>query len=135
MNESQLFHGPQLLPGGDALLFTVASTGNRVDRWDKAQIVIQSLKSGERKVVIEGGSDARYLPTGHLVYALGSTLFAIRFDLKHLQVVGTAIPILEGVVRSYDGASGTAAFSVSNGGSLVYAPGELAGRETRTLAL
>jgi serine/threonine protein kinase len=132
----ELLHGPQLLPGGDALLFTVASTAARFDRWDRAQIVVQSLKSGERKVVIDGGSDARYLPTGHIVYALGSTLFAIRFDAKRLELVGNPIPVLEGVMRSYDGASGAADFSVSNGGSLVYVPGEpVPGRETRTLAL
>jgi serine/threonine protein kinase/Tol biopolymer transport system component len=135
---AELLHGPQLLPDDDSLLFTVASTTIRFDRWDKAQIVVQSLKTGERKVLIEGGSDARYLPTGHIVYALGATLFAIRFDVKHLHIVGNPIPIVEGVMRSYDGASGAADFGVSNGGSLVYAPGELApgrGREARTLAL
>jgi len=63
---------PQLLPGGDSLLFTMAS-GNSTDRWDKAQIVVQSLKTGARKVVLEGGSNARYVPTGHIVYSLGAT--------------------------------------------------------------
>ena len=42
--------------------------------------MVQSLKSGERKRLIAGGTDARYLPTGHLVYALGGTLFAVVFD-------------------------------------------------------
>src|SRR5262249_29525233 len=52
-------HGPQLLPAGKAILFTL-SNGTGADRWDKAQIMVQSLKSGERKTVWEGGSDARY---------------------------------------------------------------------------
>ncbi|MBI3264101.1 MAG: protein kinase, partial [Acidobacteria bacterium] len=65
----ELAHGPQMLPGGQAVLFTLA-TGTGADRWDKAHVVVQSLRSGERKTLIEGGSDARYLPTGHLVYAL-----------------------------------------------------------------
>ena len=61
--------GPQILPGGKGLLFTLAKeTGN--DRWEKADIVVQSLPSGERKTILRGGSDARYLPTGHIVYAL-----------------------------------------------------------------
>ena len=47
--------------------------------WDKAQVVVQSLKSRQRKILVEGGSDARYLPTGHLVYALGGSLFAVVF--------------------------------------------------------
>ena len=37
----------------------------------------QSLRSGERKTLIDGGSDARYVPTGHLVYALGGVVFAV----------------------------------------------------------
>ena len=72
--------------GGDALLFTLAGTGP--NRWDNAQIVIQSLKSGERKVILTGGSDAHYLQTGHLVYALGPTLLSIRFDVRTLGVTG-----------------------------------------------
>jgi hypothetical protein len=57
--------GQQLLPGGDVIIFTIA-TGVLETRWDKARIVAHSLRSGERKVLIEGGSDARYVPTGHL---------------------------------------------------------------------
>jgi serine/threonine-protein kinase len=115
----EIFDWPQFLPGADAILFTMASSTNRsADRWDKAQIVVQSLKSGGRQVLIDGGSDARYVPTGHIVYALGSTLFVVRFDVKKLQTLGSPVPILEGVMRSP-----AADFSFSNNGSLVYVPG------------
>ena len=63
-------YGPQILPGGETVLFTLA-TGTAAERWDKAQIVTQSLRSGERKTLVDGGSDGRYVPTGHLVYAIG----------------------------------------------------------------
>src|SRR5262245_360878 len=120
----ELADSPQMLPGGQAVLFTLAK-GEASDRWDKAQILVQSLKSGERKILVEGGSDARYFPTGHLVYALGGTLFALPFDEKRLQVTGGAAPILDGVARANLSASnaGTAQFSVSNTGSLIYRPG------------
>src|SRR5262249_1324820 len=86
--------------------------------------------------LIEGGSDGRYVPTGHIVYALDSTLFAFRFDLKKLQKVGSSFPIIEGVMRSSDRASGAAVFSFSNNGSMVYARGERGlAPEARTLAL
>ena len=75
-------HGPQLLPGGMQLLFTIGSSQS----WDEAQIVVQSLETGERRVLIDGGSDARYLPTGHIVYALGTTLFAVPFDVERLEL-------------------------------------------------
>jgi serine/threonine-protein kinase len=105
-------------------LFTLA-TGTGIDRWDKAKVVVQSSRSAERKTLIEGGSDGRYLPTGHIVYALGGTLFAVPFDLRRLEVTGEPVPIVEGVRRgvSPDLNTGVAHFSVSNTGSLIYVPG------------
>ena len=81
-SSDDLAYGPQLLPDGDTLLFTIVKrTSCGLDRWDDAQIVVQSLKTGERKTLVEGGSDARYVPTGHIVYASAGTLFAVPFDL------------------------------------------------------
>src|SRR6266852_1536527 len=80
------------------------------------------LKSSERTTLVSGGSDGRYLPTGHLVYALGGVLFAVPFDLRRLAVTGGPVPIVEGVRRS-QGVTGTAHFSVSSTGSLVFVPG------------
>jgi hypothetical protein len=111
-----------LLPDGGGLLFTLA-TGTGIDRWDKAKIVVQSLRSGERKTLIEGGSDARYLATGHIVYALGGSLFAVPFDARRVEVMGGPIPVVEGVWRSQSNQTGTAHFSVSATGSLIYVPG------------
>ena len=114
--------GPQVLPNGEAVLFTLA-TSTAPDRWDKATIVVQSLK-GQRKTLVEGGSDARYLPTGHLVYALGGTLFAVVFDAQRLEVKGGPVPIVEGVRRSAgSAATGAAHYSVSSTGSLIYVSG------------
>ena len=77
-----VMNNPQMLPDGQTLLFPLgARTGSR-DRWDQARIVVQSLGSRERKTLIEGGSHARYVPTGHLVYARGGVLFAVPFDLS-----------------------------------------------------
>ena len=122
-------HGPQLLPGGDALLFTSGKSGQyglSLERWDKAQIVIQSLKTGARNVLVDGGSDARYLPSGHIVYALGSTVFAVPFDIKNLRLAAGPVPVIEGVYRA-SGAqgSGAAHFSFSADGAMVYIPGAI----------
>ena len=59
-------------------------------RWDHARVIAQSLKTGERKTLVDGGADGRYVPTGHLVYALGGTLFAVPFNLAKLEVTGGA---------------------------------------------
>ena len=121
IKDGEAAQGPQLLPGGHHVLFTMA-TDTTPDRWDKANIVVQSLTSGERKTLIEGGSDARYLPTGYLVYALGGGLYAVAFDIRQLAVVSAPVPILTGVRRA-DGNGGGAHFSVSSTGSLIYIPG------------
>ena len=90
-------HQPQMLPGGEAVLYTL---GSGFGQWDAAQIVVEQLATGERTVVVEGGSDARYLPTGHLVYALGNTLLAVPFDVERLEVTGGPVPVVEGVSRA-----------------------------------
>src|SRR5262249_26921392 len=104
---------------------------------DKAQIVAQSLKSGERKTLIEGGVDARYVATGHLVYATGNVLFAVPFDLARVQVTGGPVPVVEGVWRAevFAGINGGPAdYAISDQGTLIYVPGTAASTQ-RILSL
>jgi serine/threonine-protein kinase len=120
-----LVHGPQMLPDGHTLLFTIApgAGGASGDRWDHARVVVQSLKTGARKTLVEGGADGRYVPTGHILYALGGTVFAVPFNMATLEVTGGPVPIIEGVRRVAAVTVGTAQFAFSNSGSLVYEPG------------
>jgi hypothetical protein len=120
--------GPQLLPGNQAALFTVVTGGNL----DGAQIGVQSLASGERKILAEG-SDARYLTTGHLVFWRRGTLYAVAFDVGRLQLVGTPLPVVQGVGR-IEG-SPFANFSVSDTGSLIFIPGPANGSSSRQSVL
>ena len=116
--------GPQMLPGGDTVLLTAGKvTHAGLDRWDKAQIIAQSVATGARTLVIDGGSDARYLPSGHLAYTIDGTVYAVPFDLRSLKVTGEAIPILRGVRRAAASSTGMADFSVSENGTLAYVPG------------
>ena len=96
-------HGPQVLAGEKAVLFTLGDGSN----WDDAQIVVHSLETGARKVLVAGGRDARYVPSGHLVYVLDGTLLAVPFDVDRLEVTGGAVPMSEGVVTAFfSGAAG-----------------------------
>ena len=94
------------------------------------KIVVQSLKSGERKELFAGDA-ARYLPTGHIVYALGNNLFAVPFDLNTLEVTGGPVPVVEGVLR----AGGAPQYAVSDSGTLVYMPGTASAAATASDAL
>jgi Tol biopolymer transport system component len=99
---------PQMLPDGKTLLFTNYLGSDR-SNW---QIGIQSLKSGERKILIRSGLGGTYCPTGHLVYGLANNLLAVPFDLNRLEVKGGSVPLLEGI----------GAAAISDSGTLVYVP-------------
>ena len=75
---------PQLLPGGEALLFNVDDNSAVPSEWP---IVVESLLTGERRVLTEG-SDPRYLPAGYLVFARSGRLMMAPFDLERLEMTG-----------------------------------------------
>jgi serine/threonine-protein kinase len=109
---------PQFLPDGKSLLFTIGTTGTNMER---ARIVLHSLATGTRRTLIEGGTHARYVSSGHIVYITAGALMAVPFDLATGTVKGTGVPVLDGVARSELGATQIA---VSPSGSLAYVSGE-----------
>ena len=122
--EGERVYGPQMLPGGRSVLFTLTTSyANVPTRWDEAQIVVQSLESGERTVVVQGGSDARYVPTGHLVYVLEDVLFAVPFDPITLEVSGGGVRMVGGMSRAPANLTGAGHFSFSANGTLIHVIG------------
>jgi eukaryotic-like serine/threonine-protein kinase len=119
----EMVQGGQILPGGRHLIFTATSDPNTLARWDKARIMVQTLGTSERRTIVEGGSDARYLSTGHLLYAVGGVVFAAPFDASRAQRQGPGVPVVEGVRRGVPAATGAAQLAVSATGTLVYVPG------------
>src|SRR5262249_48746530 len=116
--EAERVYGPRLLPGGEWLLASVAA-GKTYPRWEQAQIVAQSLRSEERRVLFSGGSDARYVPTGHLVFMIKDVLHALAFDARTLRVAGGPVPVVKGLQRAVyprDEGTGFASFGISEDG-------------------
>jgi len=117
---------PHVLPGGDGVLFTV--THSRFPRWDEAQIWLHSRRTGESKLLVEGGADARYVSSGHLLYVREGALLAVPFDLQRLEVAGGAVGVVPdvmqaGYVAGLPNETGVMQASVSSSGTLVYVPG------------
>ena len=117
---------PQILPGGEAVLFTARK--QMFGGWEKAHIDAYSFVTGERKTLIENGADARYSPTGHLVFARMATLMAVPFDLERLEITGGPVGVVRGVYQAVNATnatvdSGAAQFSFSASGTLAYVPG------------
>ena len=117
--EGEVRHSaPHILPGGKAVLFTVLS---KTGAMDDAAIAVLSLSSGERRVLIKGGANARYARSGHLVYARGTDLLAVPFDPDRLALTGSASLAVPDVLSTPQLLWGQ--FDVSATGTLVYAPG------------
>jgi Tol biopolymer transport system component len=110
---------PDVMPAGNALVMTVATAD--ITSFDDARIEVLTLATGARQVVVQGGIQARYLSTGHLVYARAGSLLAVPFDVNRLQVTGPPVVVAEDVFTDPD--NGFANFAVSRDGSLLYAPG------------
>jgi serine/threonine-protein kinase len=106
---------PAVLPNGRAVLFTI-TTGASVD---SAVIAVLDLTTGQRKVLVHGGTAPQYVESGHILYASGTTLMAIAFDAASLQVRGDPVRVLDSLLIKPDGA---AEFSLSRDGTLVYIP-------------
>ena len=126
-------HAPQMLPGGQAVLFA-STTAAGPQGWDEGSIVVQALDSGRRTVLHTGGADPRYVSTGHLVYVLGNTLFAIPFDLKALEVRGGPIPVVAEVRRALGADIGIAQYAISDSGVLAHIRGVGDGQSNLSLA-
>ncbi len=116
---------PQMLPGGRAVLFTITALSGGLDA---AQVAVLDLRTGTRKVLVRGGSDARYV-SGYLVYAAAGTLRAVAFDPASLETRGTPVPVAPQVVTNILGGADT---SVAADGTFAYVSGG-AGGATRTL--
>ncbi len=127
--KNEVMHGPQLLPGGEWVLFTLATTNG----WDDAQIAVQSLKTGERKILIDAGRDARYISTGHLVYVREGMLLAVPLDLRGFHPATDPVQVVEGIATSTQDLTGAAHFSFSANGTLVYVTGGVSGLSNRKL--
>jgi Tol biopolymer transport system component len=106
---------PIVLPGGKALVYA-ALTGRS---WSEGQIVLKRLDTGERRILVRGGTSPLYAPTGHLVYAHDGSLYAVRFDLARLEVTGQPVEVAHDV---YIEASGAAGAAFTSSGLLVYVP-------------
>jgi len=108
------FHFPQILPGGENVLFTRHAKNGTFG------IEVYSMKTRQRKPLIESAFYGRFTPTGHLVYAKGHTLYAAPFHLGSMEISGSSVSVVENV-RTVPN-DGWANFSIADDGTLVYIP-------------
>jgi len=119
LQDGEWAYGPQLLPGGEWLLFTLAT---RDRAWNEASIVAQSLVTSQRVVLIQG-TEGRWVPTGHLVYVQQGTLFAVAFDPEVMEPPSGPASMVEGIRMARAGTTPVAQYGFGRQGGLVYVPG------------
>jgi Tol biopolymer transport system component len=115
---------PHCLPDGKGVLFTVMR-----EPFDlQPRIAWLDLKTRKWRVLMGDAADARYVPTGHLVFLRQGTLMVVPFDLARHEVTGQPVPAIANVMQTlnatgapYNSAAGQ--FSISDSGWLVYTEG------------
>ena len=109
----RVYRYSQILPGGEAILFSIDLVGGEV------QIAALSLETGEQKLVLENARQAYYLPTGHLIYEQARTgnLMAAPFDPVGVEIVGDSVVAVQGVRQANQ-----VGYAISHDGTLVYVP-------------
>ena len=110
--KEQAHINPQFLPGGRQVLFTILSAV------DPPQFAVLDLERRTHRTVARGGDNGRYLASGHLTFGRGGTLYAIPFELDSQTTTGSEVPVLSAI--SATGPPGTADYTVSDSGLLVY---------------
>jgi eukaryotic-like serine/threonine-protein kinase len=110
------YTAPSMLPSGKAVLFYILRLQQQLET-----ITVLDLQTRKLKTLVEGGSNPQYAPSGHLVFARGTTLMAVAFDPNRLEVSGTPGAVLPGV--RHPGILTAADFGVSRTGTLIYVPG------------
>jgi serine/threonine protein kinase/Tol biopolymer transport system component len=103
-------NAPQILPGGQQVLFTVRTQSGSLP-------ALFSLDSQNWQPIAESGeaAQARYLPSGHLLFVRARQLLAAPFDLARGVLVGAAKPVLDGLYSF-------PRFQVAGTGTLCYLP-------------
>jgi serine/threonine-protein kinase len=116
---------PEVLPGGRGVIYT---EHDDITDFDSASVLVKPSNGGA-KVLVKGGYDGRFLPSGHLVWVQNGKLLGAPFDLERLATTGPPALVLDGFVA--DTNTGAAQLDVSRSGALAYVPGAVSSQARR----
>jgi serine/threonine-protein kinase len=116
---------PWPLPGATVLLYTVRK---RSWSWGDEEVVAQPMGATTRTILLRDAVDARYVASGHVVFLRRGVLFAVPFDARRVEVGGTPVAVLDGVVQALTGendadVTGAGQFAAASTGTLAWVPG------------
>ena len=115
----------QLLEGG-AVLYAEGKSGGVPS--EESTVFVESLETGERITVVEGGTDPTYVDSGHIVFVRSGKMMAVPFDAATREVTGDPVVVLEDLMQAENAAIagdnlGIGQYSISDSGTFAYLPG------------
>jgi serine/threonine-protein kinase len=109
---------PEVLPGSQAVVFTILTSGGL----GQARVVAADVRTGRRLDLSLPGTFGRYSPTGHLVFGRPDGITAAPFDPRAARLTGPPRLVLAGVEASAQ--VGMPHLALSREGTLAYVPGD-----------
>ncbi len=103
---------PQFLPDGGLL----AVSDGRIVQLDLESLEVRTMWEPAEPI-----RQARYLPSGHLVYGSAGDIIALSFDLEALEVRGVPIAVAQDIFEG--AAAGAVYFASADDGTMVYVNG------------
>ncbi len=125
---------PAFLPDAKTVLFTDGRAAN----WEEAHVDSIQVATKQRKTLLTNAADARYSPTGHLLFMRNAALLAVPFDAAHAQVSGSPVPLISDIMQAtnagnFGDETGMGQFAISSSGTLLYASGGIYPTQDSTL--
>jgi Tol biopolymer transport system component len=115
---SRVYRWPEFLPDEKTILVSSSSAVADSD----SILLLYNQETGISKEIVSNAFNGRFVEqTGHIVFVRGSSLWAVPFDLEQLNVSGNEVKLIDNIQTN--GILGSAAYSFSKNGRLVYLPG------------
>jgi eukaryotic-like serine/threonine-protein kinase len=118
INQNADYRTPVLLPGGQFLLYSVLERGAGSRQ---PHVELLNLSTNQNQTLLGNAYAAKYVASGHLVFARDGDLWAAPFDLDRMQVTGQEIPVISGVENH--SVNAFISYTVSPNGQLLYLAG------------
>jgi Tol biopolymer transport system component len=107
------FGEPFMIPGTNVLLCS-----SRTGVGGSGELFVFDLESREIKALERQGTNPRYLPTGHVLFAQTDRVFVAPFDIDEMRIIGQANPVLD---RAWVD-QGEVQADIAENGTVVYLP-------------
>ena len=116
---------PVFLPGSRAVLMTgAAQSTSSAPNFNFGELYVIEIATRKAKRLVENARRGWYLPGGYLAYATeDGALFGVRFDLRTLEVSGSPVALLDGIMTGLGGRARVAVASQT--GTMAYLPGSM----------